>query len=128
PATAWLAGFSLLGVLGLASLALMLNSFAFDAARWRLGEEAVTRGIPADTVDAGFEWVIFHATGLGDIHRNPTGRVMWYTAWWPSFHQCAIVSASLLDIPGFRLESANIDAYRLLLIAGPEAPLYLYRV
>jgi hypothetical protein len=128
PAAAWLAGGALLGVLGLASLVLMLNSFAFDAARWRLGEEAVTRGIPADTVDAGFEWVIFHATGLGDIHRTPTGPVMWYTAWWPSFHQCAIVSGSLLDIQGFRLESAHIDAYRLLLFAGPEAPLYLYRV
>jgi hypothetical protein len=125
---AWLAGGTLLGVLGVASLVLMMNSFAFDAARWRLGEEAVQRGIPAGTVDAGMEWVTFHATGFGDIHRVATGPGMWYTAWWSSFHPCALVSASLLDIPGFRLEAVQIDAYRLLLFAGPESPLYLYRV
>jgi hypothetical protein len=72
--------------------------------------------------------VTYHATGFADIHASLNGPGMWYGAWWSSFHQCAIVSASLLDIPGFRLETAQIEAYRLLLFAGPESPLYLYRV
>ena len=32
------------------------DSAAFDAARWRAGEDAVATGVPADRVDAGFEW------------------------------------------------------------------------
>jgi hypothetical protein len=39
-----------------------------------------------------------------------------------------MVSSSLLEIPDFRLEHADIDAYRLLLFDGPEEGLYLYRV
>ena len=115
-------------VLATSSLVLLLNSDAFDAARWRIGDDAVKAGFAANTVDAGMEWVGYHATGIANIHANARPGEMWYSAWWSSFHQCAIVSASLLDIPGFRLESARIDAYRLLLFDGPESPLYLYRV
>ena len=53
---------------------------------------------------------------------------MWYDSGWPSFRLCAIVSSSLLYLPGFRLEATNLDAYRLLLFTGDHEPLYLYRV
>ena len=42
---------------GDSSLVLLLNAAAFDAARWRMGDEAVRLGFAAETVDAGFEWV-----------------------------------------------------------------------
>jgi hypothetical protein len=117
-----------LAVVGTAAAVLLLNSAAFDAARWAMGEEAVRRGLAADTVDAGMEWVGFHATGTADVGAQGPSTEMWYGAWWPSFHQCALVSTSLLDLPGARLETADTAAYRLLLVTGPESPLYLYRV
>jgi dolichyl-phosphate-mannose-protein mannosyltransferase len=110
------------------ALALMLNSAAFDAARWRMGELAISRGIPRESVDAGMEWVGYHATGVATADATPTSGEMWYDARWPSFRLCGLVSSSLLDLPTFRLEAADVSAYRLLLVAGPEAPLYLYRV
>jgi hypothetical protein len=110
------------------SLALLLNSDAFGVARWRMGELAVARGLARDTVDAGMEWVGYHATGTAEVGATPSATEMWYDAWWPSFRLCAIVSSSLLDVPGFRLEYADIDAYRLLLFDGPQEGLYLYRV
>ena len=39
---------------------------AFAGARWRMGEEAVRLGFAPETVDAGLEWVGFHATGLAE--------------------------------------------------------------
>jgi hypothetical protein len=44
------ATFALLG------LAWTTDSAAFDAARWHAGNEAVAMGVPADRIDAGFEW------------------------------------------------------------------------
>jgi hypothetical protein len=116
-----------MATLAISSLVLLLNSDAFDAARWRVGQQAIDAGFAAETIDAGMEWVGYHATGTAQVNASVPSDQMWYSAWWPSFHQCAIVSSSPLDIQGFRLESARIDAYRLLLFAGPESALYLYR-
>jgi hypothetical protein len=118
----------LMTTLAATSIALLLNADAFGAARWRMGELAVSRGLARETVDAGMEWVGYHARGLATVGASPTRTEMWYDAWWPSFHLCAMVSSSLLEIPDFRLEHADIDAYRLLLFDGPEEGLYLYRV
>jgi hypothetical protein len=79
-------------------------------------------------VDAGMEWVGYHATGTAEVGATASATEMWYDAWWPSFRLFAIVSSSLLDVRGFRLEYADIDAYRLLLFDGPQEGLYLYRV
>ena len=56
------------------SLALLLNAASFDGARWRMGDEAVRLGFAAETVDAGFEWVGFHATGLASSPRRASRR------------------------------------------------------
>jgi 4-amino-4-deoxy-L-arabinose transferase-like glycosyltransferase len=121
------AGVLLLGLAGV-SVALLLNGVAYDTARWRMGEVAVARGIPADRVDAGLEWVSNTASGLATPYVVGPNTQMWYVAWWPSVRLCAMVSSSPLDLPGFHLEAADIEAYRLLLFMGPEEPLYLYRV
>jgi hypothetical protein len=93
-----------------------------------MGELAVSRGFSADTVDAGMEWVGYHATGRATIGVAPGPTETWYDAWWPSFRLCAMVSSSPLNLPGFRLEAVETRAYRLLLVAGDEQPLYLYDV
>jgi 4-amino-4-deoxy-L-arabinose transferase-like glycosyltransferase len=117
-------------VIGLGSVsgALLLNADAYDAARWRMGDLAVERGISANTVDAGLEWVTNYASGLAAPNTVSPNSQMWYEAWWPSFHLCAVVSSSPLNQPGVQLEAADVEAYRLLLFAGPQEPLYLYRV
>ena len=128
PGIATVVGAGLLGALSVSTLALLLNSTAFDAARWREGEATVQRGFARATVDAGFEWVGLHATGIAELKATQDQGGMWYSAVWPGQTTCALVSSSLLDLSGFTLEAANTQAYRLFLFAGPETPLYVYRV
>jgi hypothetical protein len=118
----------LVAALASTSIALLLNSDAFAAARWRMGEFAVSDGHAPGTVDAGMEWVGYNARGVAKVGAVPTPTEMWYDAWWPSFRLCAMVSSSPLALPGFQLEHADIEAYRMLLVDGPQEPLYLYRV
>jgi hypothetical protein len=119
---------ALVALIATTSLVLLLNEAAFAGARWRMGEEAVRLGFPADTVDAGFEWVGFHASGPAALTARPVPSMTGYSVKFPSFHACAVVSSSPLDFPGFSPILARTDAYRLLLIAGSVEPLYLYRV
>ena len=119
---------TMVAVIATASLVLLLNADAFDAARWRIGEEAVRRGLAAETVDAGLEWVGMHATGLADPFAP---RVPGMTPWavrFSSFHQCAVASSTPLTLPGATLELEWPAAYRALLFIGPPRPMYLYRM
>ena len=117
----------LLAGLAATSLVLLANANAFEAARWRMGELAVARGIPAGTVDAGLEWVAFHATGVAKPYAKAPAGWSRYEAWWPSFRLCAMASTSPIDRPDLTLIEADAAAYRLLLWFGPNEPLYLYR-
>lgn len=110
------------------SVALLFNAAAYDAARWRMGEEAVRRGFAPETIDAGLEWVGAHATGLADPRAARIPSMTAYAVKFPSYHQCAVVAASPLDFDGFDLAFEQKGAYRLLLFAGPREALYLYRV
>ena len=118
----------LLALLAATSLALFLNSAAFDAVRWRMGDAAVELGFAPETVDAGFEWVGLHATGLANLTAPRAPSMTEYAVKFPSFHQCAVASSTPLDFPGFTLLVTRVRAYRLLLFAGPAEPIYLYRV
>jgi hypothetical protein len=120
---------ALLVGIGSTSLVLTLNSNAFGAARWRMGEELVRRGFRPESIDAGIEWVGYYAPGTAVPNtpiRDPSQ--MWYDAWWPAFRPCAMVSSSPLNLASFRLETTDIAAYRSVLIAGPETPLFAYRI
>ena len=113
--------------MGALSAIWLLNSLAFDVGRWRVGQAELARGVPATSIDAGFEWVGYSSPDTADnlapvpLHATP------YTKLWPSYHQCVVVSSSRLDWPGMRLAETQRDAYRLLLVAGPREPLYIYR-
>jgi hypothetical protein len=108
----------LLGV----SLLYMLNSFAFDVARWQGGERLAALGTRAETIDAGYEWVGEHQPSLPPPNP-PSGTEVFYERWWPSRITCGIVSGSPLP------DARPTDAvpWRLFLIGGPEEKLYLFR-
>jgi hypothetical protein len=120
------AGLSLAGLLALSAI-FLLNSDAFDAARWRAAESLVARGYPAESVDAGPEWVGSHPTGTASADRPLTGPVWWQT-WWPSFHMCAFVASTPQTDPRYRLLETRERAYRLYLVVGAWKALYLYAV
>ncbi len=111
--------------LALSAFLIAANSFAYDAARYRAGDVAVRMGYAPDTIDAGAEWVEFHASGteVPGIHHY---GLMAYDDHWPSFHPCAVLSNSPLDIPGFQLIREDRAAYLNYLFIGAPEPLYLY--
>jgi len=107
------------------SVGFMLNSFAFDSARWAAGEWFVEKGIPADQIDAGYEWVGYHASTpfnpYNDLPRDP-----FYLSWWPEMTRCAIVSSDPVAPAGGTL--VHEAPYQLNLVVGPSETLYLYQV
>jgi hypothetical protein len=76
----------------------------------------------------GYAWVGYHTDGVPDLTVPRNTPLPWYEDSWPSFHLCALVSASLLHRSDLHLEYADLEAYRLFLFAGPQGPLYLYSV
>jgi hypothetical protein len=100
------------------------NSFAYDAARYRAGEAAVAMGYDARTVDAGYDWVGYHASAAGNSGSGTDG-LMWYDDAMLA-RPCAVLSNSPLDLVAFRLIHINRSAYLQYLFFGPDEPLYLY--
>jgi hypothetical protein len=124
----WLVAGALTVALALTSGLLLLSGDAFEAARWRMGTQAVALGVPANEVDAGLEWVAFHASGDAAPYATGPDRLSRYVYWWPGYRICAMVSATRLTSPGFQLLAADPAAYRKMLFVGRQEPLYLYRV
>jgi hypothetical protein len=113
--------------LALVALALLLNQSAFDAARWRAGNLAVSQGVSAQSVDAGAEWIGFHSKERVHSGARPaTAGGSQFDAMFPSFRPCAVVSASPLILRGAELVASPIVQYRLLLFEGTKEYLYLY--
>ena len=56
--------------LAVTAIALSVNTATYDAALWRGGQLAVSKGVTAATVDAGFEWVGAHASSPADPARG----------------------------------------------------------
>ena len=111
--------------LAISAFVIAVNSFAYDAARWRAGQAAVAIGYDARTVDAGYEWVGYHASGA-EKTASGVSTLTWYDKLWSSFRPCAVLSNSPLDVAGFRLIHVDRSAYRQYLFLGPEEPLYLH--
>jgi 4-amino-4-deoxy-L-arabinose transferase-like glycosyltransferase len=124
--------------LAVSAFVIAANSFAYDAARWGEGEAAVALGYDARTIDAGYEWVGYHASGPGGQGGGGRGQAWFEHLMWPA-PVCAIVSNSpsdsvetLLDKGLDRLDRnyvllrANRSAYRQYLFFGQAQPLYMY--
>jgi hypothetical protein len=133
--------FSHAGFVWLAASAFVVaaNSFAYDAARWREGQAAAGLGYDARTIDAGYEWVGFHAVGDGRQGDGDRGQAWFEELMWPN-PVCAVLLNSLaddgeplldesavpLDEGDAKLLRINRSAYRKYLFFGPAQPLYLY--
>ena len=82
-------------------------------------------GYDARTVDAGYEWVGYHASGAGKSGSGTFG-LSWYDDLLSSTSPCAVLSNRPLDNGAFRLIRVNRAAYLQYLFLGPGEPLYLY--
>lgn len=116
---------ALSGLLVLVTAALTLDADAYSAARWHAGQVIVSHGVPAYEIDAGFEWVGAHATGIADTSiRAPFPPYeSWYARMEPGFRDCGIVSGSPLSSPSLRLlQNTSYD----LVGFGVRRKLYMY--
>ncbi|HEY5472424.1 MAG TPA: hypothetical protein VIK32_04445, partial [Candidatus Limnocylindrales bacterium] len=111
--------------LAVSAFAIAANSFAYDAARYRAGEAAVAMGYDARAVDAGYEWVGNHATGVGNSGSGTYG-LTWYDDQFSGRRPCAVLSNSPMDSGAFKLIRLDRSAYLQYLFFGPPEPLYLY--
>ncbi len=82
-------------------------------------------GYDPQTVDAGYEWVGSHASGIGNSSPANYG-VTWYDDLLIPSRPCAVISNSPLDGGEYRLLSVDRAAYLQYLFFGPAEPLYLY--
>ncbi len=117
-------GHGALAWLAVSAFVMAANSFAYDAARWREGETLAAMGYDAATVDAGYEWVGYHASGAGNADAGY--GITWYDDWIGDARPCAVVSNSPVELAGFRLIAADRSAYREYLFLGPDRSFYLY--
>ena len=101
------------------------NSFAYDSARYRAGEAAVAMGYDARTVDVGYEWVGYHASGVSNSGADTYGLTA-YDDVLLSSYPCAVLSNSPLDGGAFRLIREDRSAYLQYLFIGTPEPLYFY--
>ena len=67
----------------------------FDGARWAIGEQLVAEGYKATEIDAGVEWVTFHAKDIGEgpQQRDYQPDRTWWTERYPNQSMCVTVSA-----------------------------------
>ena len=90
-------------VLAVMSAGFLLNTNAYDGARWRAAERLVGRGFTPATVDAGPEWTDSHQAGLAIVTTPLDGLKSWHKWWhksWPDLHVCAYVASSDFRTPG----------------------------
>ena len=104
----------------------MLNSFAFDAARWKAGNRLVQTGLAPELVDAGWEWVGLYQPGWQVGYQLVPTRT-YYERLWPGRRQCGIATSVQGDAPSGSTLVGTVP-YSLFLIAGPVEQIYLYRV
>ena len=114
---------AVLSVLSIFSMIFMLNSFAFDSARWSAGERLVEAGVRPEEIDAGYEWVGYHQPLL-PIDSGMFSIQTFYATLWPGRRVCGIVTSEMNSAAGATL--VGTVSYQLSLIAGPEEQLYLY--
>lgn len=109
---------ALSGLLVVVTVALTVNADTYGAARWHAGQVAVSQGVPTREVDAGFEWVGAHATGIANTSLHPAAPPYepWYALMEPGFRECAVVSGTPLDYPDLRLVQKS--SYDLLGFTG----------
>ena len=110
------------------STAIVLEDNASSAARWHAGEQSVERGVPATSVDAGFEWMGWHYPHLV---AQPAGAAGWRdpATWYnvlefPAASNCVVMSFAPRSEPW--LELVDVRRYQAFLLWG-DRRLFVYR-
>lgn len=97
---------ALLALLAVVTAVSVTESISFDRARWNIGEQAEASGVPADLIDAGYEWTGHHA--IRPLSRQRPAEVLTAVSWWSWIYSsglpCVVVTASPLDDPRYALE------------------------
>ena len=101
----------------------------FDGARWQMGERLVEQGYAPHEVDAGMQWVSFHALDIGlGAQAVPTrpGR-QWWTERYPDQRVCVTLVAtdSPESVAGNAIGKFQVDTlfskqYALVAVPGPD--------
>ena len=101
----------------------------FDGARWQIGERLVEEGYAPHEVDAGMQWVSFHALDVGlGAQAVPTrpGR-QWWTERYPDQRVCVtVVATNSLEpspenaIDKIQVETLFANEYTLVAVPGPD--------
>jgi hypothetical protein len=112
---------SLLGLF-MTGLTLTANGLAFDAARWSAASALQRDGVPAVDIDAGLEWVGYHAAGPARPNESRPKAAGWFLGLFPESRECYVVAAS--PLPQAHLVSTY--KYSTYAVAG-HAELYVYR-
>ena len=105
------------------STAITVNALAFDAARWQAASSLVARGVAATDIDAGIEWVGYHASEPASWSSAHADALRWYMRMFEHSRESYVVSASPLD--GLLLVSTA--QYRTYALAG-SSKLWVYQV
>lgn len=120
-----------LGLYGVWGLHVTDFDARFDGARWDMGLESQRQGYAPEAIDAGMQWVSFHALDVGlGAQRVPSrdGRP-WWTERYPSQDVCVTVYAvhSGQPLPKGEIVSQREVAsllgvrYELVGVRGPDA-------
>ncbi|WP_172798290.1 glycosyltransferase family 39 protein [Mycobacterium sp. GA-1285] len=109
-------------ILAATSTAVIANALAFDAARWHAASKLVARGVAHTDINAGFEWVGYHAAQPASWSSADSDAFSWYMSMFEHSRNCYVVSASPLH--GLRLIST--EHYRTYALAG-SSNLWIYQ-
>ncbi len=110
--------------LGIVSLLLCANALARDAAVWDEANNLVAQGVPATSIDAGLDWVGYHAGVPADRLRKRTSRELdFWEAMFPRSPVCYAVTVAPLH---HRTPFERVP-YRTFAVLG-RAYLDVYRV
>lgn len=119
----WSLSLVALAVLAATSTAITANALAYDAARWQVASSLVARGVAATDIDAGFEWVGYHAREPASWSSAHAGAMGFYMPMFEHSRECYVVSASPLhDLP-----LVATAQYRTYALAG-SSKLWVYQV
>jgi hypothetical protein len=109
-------GAGLAGLAGMLALSwtITASTLAYDAARWHAADALVARGVPATDVDAGLEWVGYHAGGPARQHLDNPAAITWYARMFAGVRDCYLVSAD----PPIGQPAESVYPYRSYAVAG----------
>ena len=102
----------------------------FDGARWGIGKSLVARGYAPEEIDAGMQWVSYHALNIGlgaqQVPIRP-GR-QWWTERYPEQRICVTVQSTESEpkVPAGTINVWPVEAlfgsnYFLVAKAGPDS-------